>query len=66
MQLELARDGMAEALGEQLVTVLPAAAQRRGELAGGGRLARAHEADQDEGQPIRSRYALTASRTSSM
>ncbi len=54
VQLELARHRMTEALGQQRVAVERRAAERRGELAGGGRLAGAHEADQDECHPIRS------------
>ncbi len=53
-QLELARHRMTEALGQQRVAVERPAAERPGELAGHGRLAGAHEADQDECHPIRS------------
>ena len=66
MKLELARHGMPEALGQQLVAVQALEIHQLRQLTGGGRLARTHEADQDVGQPIRSRYAATASRTSSM
>ena len=66
---EFARGGEAafRAAEEELVCELLARAGTNDVIAlGGGRLAGAHEADQDDGHPIRSRYARTASSTSSM
>ena len=54
VQLELACQRMTETLSEQLVAVERRGAKRLGELGGDGRLAGAHEADQDERHPIRS------------
>ena len=49
-----ARGGVdADAVLEQAVAVAGLDAERGGELTGDGRLARAHEADQDECHPIR-------------
>jgi hypothetical protein len=53
VQLELACERMPEALGQQRIAVEGFASQRARELAGGGRLAGAHEADQDECHPMR-------------
>ena len=47
---------MAEALLEQRVAVKRLDAERPRQLAGDARLARAHEADQDEGPARRLRY----------
>jgi hypothetical protein len=54
VELELARDRMAELALQQRVAVERLSAERRGELDSRCRLAGAHEADQDECHPIRS------------
>jgi hypothetical protein len=65
-------DRLAESLLEQPVGVERLGAERGRDLGGRGCLAGSHEADEDEGglqrrpQPIRSQYASTATRTSSM
>jgi hypothetical protein len=53
VQLELVRHGVAELLLQEPVAVERGDAERRGKLLGDGRLAGAHEADQDESHPMR-------------
>ncbi len=53
------RDGVTEALFEQRVAVERTSAEGRSQLGGDGRLAGAHEADQDERHPILWLYACT-------
>jgi len=54
VQRELVRDGVAKARSEQLVAVERRGAECLCQLTRAGRLARPHEADQDECHPIRS------------